>query len=371
MDVNITIIGAGVVGLAIARELSQHFDNIFVIEKNTTFGQETSSRNSEVVHAGIYYPKNSLKATLCVEGKQLLYNYCEQKQIPHKKIGKLIVATNPEEEAQLISLFQHAQQNGVNNLTILSSSEIRSLEPDITASAAIFSPSTGIVDSFSLMKQLETDAIQQGIQFLYRTKVTSIQKIENGYTVGIEDSEGTQTFSTSIVINAAGLFSDIISQMAGISDPSYTLHYWKGEYFSVGNGKAKHLKHLIYPVPNAHHTGLGIHATLDISHRLKLGPNALYLPEKTIDYKVDKSHAYNFYMAVKKFLPFIEPEDIEPDQAGIRPKLQKPGDAVRDFIIRNEADKGFPNFINLIGIESPGLTSCMAIAKKVSELIRP
>ncbi|NMD01217.1 MAG: FAD-dependent oxidoreductase, partial [Bacteroidales bacterium] len=166
-----------------------------------------------------------------------------------------------------------------------------------------------------------------------------------------------------------GLYSDKISEMVGINDESYKLHYWKGEYFSVGNGKNKQIKHLVYPVPHQNNTGLGVHATLDINNRMKLGPNAIYLPDRNIDYKVDKNHLESFYLASKKYLPFIELEDLQADQSGIRPKLQKPNDAVRDFIIKNEEDKGFLNFINLIGIESPGLTSCLAIAKKVKEII--
>lgn len=369
MDTNIIIIGAGVVGLAIARELSSQFDDVYLVEKNKTFGQETSSRNSEVIHSGIYYPKGSLKATLCVEGKKLLYDYCQKNQILHKKIGKLVVSTNETEDLQLFSILQRARENNVEDARLLSVEEIKQLEPHITATSSIYFPSTGIIDSFGLMKQLETDAINNGTQIIYRTKVTKIKKIENGYKVTIQDDYGTDFFSTNIVINAGGLYADKIAEMVGIKDPSYKIHFWKGEYFSVGNGKNKYIKHLIYPVPHQNNTGLGIHATLDINNRLKLGPNAIYLPQKNIDYKVDKTNLQHFYVAAKKFLPFIDLNDLQSDQAGIRPKLQKPNDHARDFIIRNEKDKGFNNFINLIGIESPGLTSCLAIGKKVKEII--
>jgi len=370
LDTNIVIIGAGVVGLAIAQELSKWFDDIYLIEKNITFGQETSSRNSEVIHSGIYYPQGSLKATLCVEGQKLLYDYCRQKQIAHKKIGKLIVSTNASEDIILYSILQQAQNNNVTDARLLSLKEIKQLEPNINATSALYFPSTGIVDSFGLMKQLESDAINQGVQVLYKKEITAIRKITDGYKLTINENDKPFSFTASVVINAGGLYADKIAAMVGIHEPSYTLYYWKGEYFSVANGKHKLINHLIYPIPYQNNTGLGIHATLDINHRLKLGPNALFLPSKTLDYKVDKDHCESVYNAAKKFLPFIELEDLQADQAGIRPKLQKPGDAVRDFIICNEADKGFPNFINLIGIESPGLTSCLAIAKKINLMIR-
>ena len=370
MDTNIVIIGAGVVGLAIAQELSKWFDDVFLMEKNATFGQETSSRNSEVIHSGIYYPQGSLKATLCVEGKELLYNYCRQKQIAHKKIGKLIVSTNASEDRILQAILRQAQNNNVTDAQLLTMKEIKQLEPHINATSALYFPSTGIVDSFGLMKQLENDAINQGVQVLYKKEITAIRKITNGYELTVSENNERFSFTASVVINAGGLYADKIAAMVGIYEPSYTLHYWKGEYFSVANGKHKLINHLIYPIPHQNNTGLGIHATLDINHRLKLGPNALYLPTHTLDYSVDKAHGESFYNAAKKILPFIEFDDLQADQAGIRPKLQKPGDAVRDFIICNETDKGFPNFINLIGIESPGLTSSLAIAKKINLMIR-
>lgn len=369
MDTNITIIGAGVVGLSIAKELSAHFPDVYLIEKNKTFGQETSSRNSEVIHSGIYYPKGSLKASLCVEGKKFLYDYCEKNKIAYKKIGKLIVATNKSEDLQLLSLLKRAQENNAENISLLTIDEIKQLEPNIIATSAIYSPTTGIIDSFGLMKQLETDAINNGTQIIYNGEVTGINKIDDGYKIVIHDSSGTYSFTSRVIINAAGLYADKMAERVGILDETYTLHYWKGEYFSVGSGKNKQIKHLIYPVPNQNNTGLGVHATLDINNRMKLGPNSIYMPNKNINYKVDPNHLESFYLAAKKYLPFIELEDLQADQAGIRPKLQKPNDPVRDFIIRNEKDRGFPDFINLIGIESPGLTSCLAIAKKVKQII--
>lgn len=369
MDTQIVIVGAGVIGLAIAKTISSTFDNVYVIEKNKTFGQETSSRNSEVIHSGIYYPEYSLKAQLCVEGKQLLYDYCVKKGIPHKKIGKLIIANNPEEEKILDSLKQQSLKNGVDEFYFLNSNEIKDIEPHICASAALFFPTTGIIDSYSLMKQLETDAINQGVTFVYNSEVTSINKINQGYKITIKDAGGYFDFSTKIIINTAGLFADNIASMIGMNNSTYIQYYWKGEYFSVINGKNKYLQHLVYPVPHKHQVGLGIHATLDLNNRLRLGPNAFFLENKTIDYTVNPDHRFDFYNAAHSYLPFLELNDLVPDQAGIRPKLQKPGDTFRDFIIRNEKDIGFPGFINLIGIESPGLTSCLAIGNKVLEIL--
>ncbi len=369
MDTQIVIIGAGVIGLAIAKTISSTFDNVYVIEKHKTFGQETSSRNSEVIHSGIYYPEYSLKAQLCVEGKQLLYDYCAKKGIPHKKIGKLIVANNSIEEAILKKIKQQSIKNGVDQVYLLTNQDVKNIEPHIQASTALFYPTTGIIDVYSLMKQLETDAINQGTTFVYNSEVTAISKLNQGYKITIKDTYGYFDFSTKIVINAAGLYADNIASMVGINDPSYTQYFWKGEYFSVVNGKNKYLQHLVYPIPHEHQVGLGIHATLDLNNRLRLGPNAFFLENKTIDYTVNPDHQFDFYNAAQNYLPFLELNDLVPDQAGIRPKLQKPNDTFRDFIIRNEKDKGFPGFINLIGIESPGLTSCLAIAKKVSQII--
>lgn len=369
MDVNITIIGAGVVGLAIARELSQWYSDVYVIEKHRTFGQETSSRNSEVIHSGIYYPTNSLKARLCVEGRMLLYEYCRQNNIPCQNIGKLIVATNDDEEMALKSLLIQAQKNGVDDVVLIDRQQIQAMEPHIYATMALYSPSTGIVDTYSLMKQLETDAIRNGAMMVYDNEVTNVQRQANGYRINVRKGNETFSFTSHVVINSAGLYSDAIARMLGAYDTSYELHYWKGEYFSVGNGKHKYISRLIYPVPMSNHVSLGIHATLNLQGRMRLGPNAIYLPGKHIDYTVDALHASDFLQSAQRILPFLEQDDLQPEQAAVRPKLQKPGDAVRDFVICNEANRGYPGFINLIGIESPGLTSCMAIAKYVRSIL--
>ena len=370
MDSNITIIGAGVVGLAIAAELSKSFDNIFIIEKHLKFGQETSSRNSEVIHSGIYYPHGSLKAKLCVKGKKLLYEYCKKNEILHKACGKIIVATDDFELAQIQKIYEQAKGNGVSDHKIIDPDEISELEPNVSAVGAIHFPTTGIIDTHGLMKQLETDACINGVQMVYGSEVVDISKIENGYEIALIDADGENySFTTEKVINSAGLFSDQIASMVGIDKPDYRLYYWKGEYFSVGNGKHKLVNSLIYPVPLSNTVSLGIHATVDLNGRMKLGPSASYLEKNEIDYSINQENKKIFFESASRFLPFLEPDDLLPDQAGIRPKLQKPGDAVRDFIINEESGIGYPGFINLIGIESPGLTSCLAIGRYVKNLV--
>jgi L-2-hydroxyglutarate oxidase LhgO len=367
MDTNITIIGAGVVGLAIAAKLSETFPDVFILEKHDHFGQETSSRNSEVIHSGIYYPANSLKASLCVDGNKMLYDFCIKKEVSHKKCGKLVVATDQHEEAILLKVFNQSRANGVLDGVLLSQEQALKLEPNIFCTAAIFYPSTGIVDSHGLMKQLETDAAINQATFAYNAEVVGIDKLEKGYLITVKETNGTYSFTANTVINAAGLGSDTIAKLSGTFDPSYQLYFWKGSYFAASNGKNKLIDHLIYPVPHENTIGLGVHATLDLSHGMKLGPDATFLENNKIEYAVDKTKRASFYHAAKKFLPFLQEGDLHPDQAGIRPKLQKPGDPTRDFIIKDEQTKGMPGFINLIGIESPGLTSCLSIAGMVSQ----
>lgn len=363
-EVEITIIGAGVVGLAIAAEVSEGRE-VYVVEKNETFGQETSSRNSEVIHAGIYYPPGSLKARLCVEGNALLYELGERRGIGHKRLGKLIVATDDEEIEELEELLENGKKNGVR-LEFLSGGEAKKLEPKVNAVAAIFSPSTGIVDSYGLMKYFLEVARDNNATIVYKAKVVGIEKLNNRYKVTVEDTGGESSFLTRVLINSAGLNSDRIAEVAGIDivKSGYELHYCKGEYFSTSQDLAKML---IYPVPKQSEGGLGIHVTPNLEGRIRLGPNAQYVDE--VDYKVDGKWKREFYDSVRKFLPSIEYDEMEPDFAGVRPKLQGAGDGFRDFVIRHEYDKGLEGFINLVGIESPGLASSPAIARYVRSMV--
>jgi L-2-hydroxyglutarate oxidase LhgO len=372
MEITTTIIGAGVVGLAVAAELSKTRKGIMILERNPGFGQETSSRNSEVIHAGIYYAKDSMKARLCVEGNRLLYRMCEQRRIPHRRCGKLIVATDNEEEAILATIQEQARENGAEPLEMLSARQIKRLEPNVKASAGLFSPATGIIDSHRLMRHFAARAKKNGVQLVPQTMVSRVEGLDNGrYRVHVVYPDGqTDTFSSRWIVNCAGLGSDRIAHSMGIDIDrcGYRLHYWKGEYFSLDVPRG-YLNRLVYPVPQPNHVGLGVHATIDLSDRVKLGPNAVYLPGRDFDFSIDPAAREAFFEAAVRYLPAIAPGQLNPEMAGIRPKLQKPGDPARDFVIAEESSKGLAGVVNLIGIESPGLTASPAIARHVAALM--
>ncbi len=366
-SVDITVIGAGVVGLSITEELSASYSRVLLLEKNDGFGQETSSRNSEVIHAGIYYPHGFFKSSLCTEGNRLLYDLCRDRNIPYKRVGKLIVATTDEECGRLESLKIHAEGNGVSNLTLLGAKQVLTLEPEVNARAAIYSPSTGIIDSHSLMRSFYLKAKSSGAVIALRSKVTSIGTGNGIYEV--EPTGGEYRFRTRVIINSAGLYSDSVAAMAGmdVDGLGYRLKYCKGNYFSTS--PSPKLKHLIYPAPPENTESLGIHATVDLSNRVRFGPDSQYIDE--IEYGIDEGRRESFYRSIRNYLPWIKPEYLHPDMCGIRPKLQGPGENYRDFIIKDESDIGYPGVINLIGIESPGLTCCVAIARYVKSLLTP
>ena len=360
----ITIIGAGVVGLAIAAELSKQHKDIVLLEKETSFGQGTSSRNSEVIHAGIYYPKGSLKAKLCVEGSRLLYKYCQEKAIPHKRLGKIIVALNNREVRQLDELMNKGKGNWVRDLRLMMGAELARFEPGVKGVKALYSPNTGIIDSHQLMKALEKQAQGNGCLLAYGSQLTAIQKETDGYILFVN---GEASLKTEIVINSAGLFADQVAAMTGIdmAKRKYRLYLCKGEYFSYT--KPSFIKHLVYPVPEHDITGLGVHSVIDLAGGLKFGPSVEYVDK--IDYTVDPAHRRAFWGDIVKLFPQVKEADLAPDQAGMRPKLQGPGEGVRDFVIKEESASGFPGLINLLGIESPGLTACLAIARHVKDMI--
>lgn len=371
VDAEITVIGAGVIGLAIAEKVTEEYNNVFLIEKHETFGQETSSRNSEVIHAGIYYPEGSLKSKLCIEGKWLLYEYCKKHDIPYKNCGKLIVATSAEEIPVIEGIRENALRNGVDDLTVLNREQVAVLEPNIYALKAIFSPSTGIIDTHSLMKRFETRILNNGGQIVYRSEVTGIKKIEKGYEITLLDADNKYfCFTSRIVINSGGLTSDKVSEMAGIRDERLKIHFCKGEYFRINPPKNKLINRLVYPVPHHNMEGIGIHVTVDMGGGVKLGPDVTYLDSNIYDYRISQSKQEAFWRSVSKFLPFLGYDDISPEMAGIRPKIQKAGEPIRDFYIMEETKNGYPGFINLIGMESPGLTSSIAIANYILTLIR-
>ena len=366
-EVDVIIIGAGVVGLAIAAELSRADKTVFVFEKNRTFGLETSSHNSEVIHAGMYYPENSLKAKLCVNGNSLLYELCDKFNINHKKLGKLIVAADDAETKEVERLYYQGLKNDVSGLQMLAREDIKRLEPNVKAVAALLSPSTGVVDSYNLLRCYYGRAKENAVEFIFNTAVIGIDRNTGSFNVSIHDSEGISSVTANVVINAAGLFSDKVAQLAGIDleKAGYKLHYCKGEYFSLNPKVGCSVHRLVYPVPEQ--AGVGVHVTLSIDGSMRLGPDTKYVD--MIDYAVDESAGEEFYQAVRRYLPSVELDDLVPDFAGVRPKLQGPGEGFRDYVIRDETEKGLPGLINLIGIESPGLTASPAIAKYVAEII--
>ncbi len=367
-DVAVTVIGGGVVGLAVARELAERHSPVFLLERNERYGMETSSRNSEVIHAGIYYAPGSLKATLCVEGKHLLYELCGKHDIPHRKFTKIITATSQEELAQLESILARGNANGAG-LSMLTAGEVRTLEPRIATVGGIFSPSTGIISAHGLMDFYAHQFRERGGEILVRCGVKGIGRVTEGYRIAIDEQGRGSEFTSAMVVNAAGLESDTIASLAGIDvdGADYRLSYCKGSYFALPGSYRTSVQRLVYPVPTPH--SLGVHAVLDLTGRIRFGPDAEYLDSRTPDYSVDESKRAVFAESVRRILPFVKDEDLTPDLAGIRPKLQKEGGPARDFVIQEEGARGLPGFVNLIGIESPGLTASPAIARMVARML--
>ncbi|MDH7563711.1 MAG: NAD(P)/FAD-dependent oxidoreductase [Candidatus Bathyarchaeota archaeon] len=361
--INIAVIGAGVVGLAAAAEISERNEGVYVFEKNKKFGQETSSHNSGVLHSGIHYPKNSLKAILCVKGNKKTYEICEKHGIPYKKLGKLTVAVEEDEIAELEKLMRMGQDNGVEGVKYLDKEEIKKLEPNIDVEKALYTPSTGIIEPDELMNHFYLQARRKGAVFAMETEVTSIRKTADGYEIGGTSVDEKFSVTAKTVINCAGLYSDKVAEMIGldVDKLGYRLHHCKGDYFRL-LGKPP-VKILVYPVPKG--AGLGIHLTPDLSGSIRLGPNAYYVNK--ISYEVESSEK-EFLEDVARFVPSVRSSRIQADSSGIRPKLQGPNDGFKDFVIRHEHDRGLFGFINLVGIESPGLTAAPAIAEYVSEL---
>lgn len=369
---DICIIGAGVVGLASAYELAKKFSkrniSIVVLEQEPSFGQHTSSRNSEVIHAGIYYPEASLKAKLCVAGKELLYAHCTQFDIPHKKIGKLIIAQHSEISA-LEKIHSGAASNGVMDLQFLDKAQLKKFEPEISAEAALLSPSTGIIDSHSYMQSLLHLAENLGVQFSPFSRVQKILARYEGFTVECLLDENRMpeayAFDCSYLINAAGLRAQEIAKTidAMPAEAIPTLYYCKGDYFDYRGTNP--FKHLIYPMPEANTAGLGVHATIDLASQLKFGPDTEYVDQAKFEIEVNKAEV--FAKGIASYFPAIKAVDLKPAYAGIRPKLAGPGESPADFVIQEHCVHGLHGLTQLFGIESPGLTASLAIARRITE----
>jgi L-2-hydroxyglutarate oxidase LhgO len=361
--VECVVIGAGVIGLAVARQLAQSGREVIVLEAAEGIGTVTSSRNSEVIHAGIYYKAGSLMARMCVAGKHALYRYCNEHGVPHKNCGKLIVATTPAETEKLDSIRAHAQANGVLDMKVLSGDEARALEPALKCDAALLSPSTGIIDSHAYMLALRGDAEDAGAAFAFHTPL--IRAKANAGMIELEaGGEAPMTLACNLLVNAAGLEAPatarIIEDMP--IDKIPTAYLAKGNYFSCS--KKAPFSRLIYPVPEP--GGLGVHLTLDMAGQARFGPDVEWVDH--IDYEVNPARAERFYPAIRKYWPTLPDGALMPSYSGMRPKIVPPAVASQDFLIQGPRDHGVDGLINLFGIESPGLTSSLAIADHVGEL---
>lgn len=366
MDCECVVIGAGVVGLAVAARLAEAGLEVLLLERESGFGMVTSSRNSEVIHAGIYYEPGSLKATHCVTGKQALYRYCRERNIAHSRCGKLIVATTVEQLKRLEAIAGNARLNGVGDLSMLDASDVNTLEPELDCVGALLSPSTGIIDSHGFMLSLLGDAQSHGATLVNHAEVLSVDSKsdrQNAFTVTV-DQDGVQlTLQTRFVINAAGLgapaIADTISRLPASCKPSPV--YFKGNYFRLAQRAP--FKRLVYPVPET--GGLGVHVTIDLSGMARFGPDVESADD--LNYEVNPERSRLFYAAIRRYWPALPDESLEPDYAGIRPRILYQGTLFDDFMIQDYSQHGLPGLINLFSIESPGLTASLAIADTVAQ----
>ncbi|MCD4829414.1 MAG: NAD(P)/FAD-dependent oxidoreductase [Candidatus Cloacimonetes bacterium] len=359
-QVNILVIGAGAVGLSIAHALAAEFEDVVVAEQEESFGRHTSSRNSEVIHSGIYYPQGSRKTELCVRGNNMLYAYCAQHDIPHRRCGKLVVATDAAELPALRELHDNGVRNGVAGLELLDSEACKQRVPQVCAVAGLWAPSTGILDTHTYMKRLADQAEQRGAFIVYDMRAQSIERDGDGWVVRFANGE---VFCANVLVNAGGLFCGEVARMAGLDleQRGLAIHWCKGEYYKTT--KLDNIPHLIYPLPDPSGTFLGIHLTINLAGEVRFGPNAWYIDD--IDYRFEERWLDEFHSAVNRYL-VVDRDDLMPDDVGIRPKLQGPGDGFRDFHIALDA----PRLVNLMGIESPGLTASPAIAQEALEMVR-
>ena len=363
--IDAAVIGAGVVGLAIARALALAGRDVVVIEASETIGTEVSSRNSEVIHAGIYYPSNSRKAVHCVRGRERLYTYCRQHGVGHDRLGKLIVATSDAQRDTLGAIARQAAANGVDDLRLLERAEVLRLEPALHAVAALHSPSTGIVDSHGLMLALQGDAEDRGALIAFQSRVTggTAHAGDNGgIELCVEDASGTSmSFQAGIVVNSAGLDAQGVARaIGGMPDHAIPpLYYARGCYFTMSERSP--FSHLIYPVPEE--GGLGVHVTLDLAGQCRFGPDVEWID--TLDYTVDPARADRFYPVIRNYWPDLQDGTLMPGYAGIRPKVAGPGQPAGDFMVVGPRQHGITGLVHLFGIESPGLTSALSLADKV------
>ena len=361
--IDCVVIGAGAVGLAIARALSAQGREVLIAEREKQFGMGTSSRNSEVIHAGIYYPKGSLKARLCVEGRDRLYEYCASRGVGHRRCGKLIVAVNGTQLPQLDRIAEAAAANGVTDIVRLGGAEARAKEPELRAEGALFSPSTGIIDSHGYMLALLGDAEAQGAVIAYGTEVEAMDVAPDGIALTFAGDDAP-SLKASLVVNAAGLDAPRVARaIRGFPAAHVPRAYFaKGSYFKL-TGRAP-FTHLVYPIPEP--GGLGVHMTVDLAGQAKFGPDVEWVDAP--NYTVDPARAGKFYDAIRTYWPGLKDGQLAPDYAGVRPKISAPGAPAADFHIDGPETHGVAGIVNLFGIESPGMTASLAIARHVTAL---
>lgn len=362
--VDCVVIGAGVVGLAVARAVAMTGREVVILEKADIIGSETSSRHSEVIHAGIYYAPDSLKAKFCVDGKHAIYEFCDSHGVSYNRCGKIIVATDTEQLPELERLKANAAANGVVDLEWMTPAAVAEMEPAVYCVGALFSPSTGILDSHSYMLALLGDAEAAGAVPAYMTPVTGGQVMNDGIRLEC-GGDSPMSLAAGLVINCAGLWAQsVAASIHGVPQASVPpTYYCKGNYYTL-SGRPPFTRP-IYPVPEK--AGLGVHVTVDLGGQVRFGPDVEWVDE--INYDVDPARADKFYAAVRKYYPALEDGAIQPGYSGIRPKIQSPDEAAKDFVIQGADDHGVPGLINLYGIESPGMTSSLAIAEYVKNII--
>jgi L-2-hydroxyglutarate oxidase LhgO len=362
VDIECVVVGAGVVGLTVARALARSGREVILVEAGEGIGVGISSRNSEVIHAGIYYPSGSLKAQMCVEGKQRLYAYCDERGVDYQRLGKLIVATDDGQCAALRTLLEQGPRNGVDDLQWLDAEQARELEPAVSCVSALWSPSTGIVDSHALMLALQADAEASGTSLVFHTPLASARCTEQGFDLQMGGAQ-PMALSCRELINCAGLSApEVASRIKGLpSQHVPEARLCKGSYFSF-SGRAP-FRHLVYPAPES--AGLGVHMTLDLGGQARFGPDVEWIDH--VDYRVDPRRANGFYEAIRRYWPALPDNSLQPAYSGIRPKITGPTEPAADFVISGPAEHGVPGLVNLFGIESPGLTSCLALADRVVE----
>lgn len=384
--VDVVVVGAGAVGLACAAGLARRGRQVLVLERHAAPARETSSHNSQVIHAGLYYPQDSQKAKCCVRGRELLYQRCAELRIPHRQTGKLVVATEPQEIEALEALRARGEANGAPGLQMLGGAAVAGREPAVRARAGLLSPRSGIVDAHALCLSWAAELEAAGGALLCGCEVLALSRAPRGWRIAARSGVTPPALHTppaaeaaggaavelaeveaAAVVNAAGLWADRVAALAGVdvAAAGYRIHPCKGDYFALAPAAPLRFSHLVYPIHGR--AGLGVHITLDLAGRVLLGPDANYVARP--DYAVDAGKAAQFAEAAGRYLPGLRAEWLSPDQAGIRPKLAGPGESFRDFVVAEESARGLPGLVNLVGIESPGLTAAPAIAEQVAGLL--